>query len=124
MSILEDSICALGLLYEELDNKRVLVEVSCCYDDGLGLDIQNSYGYFDYDEVKEELQEYLSEKLTVGFEYTGYCLLEYNSAQIGNYEPPNVEVPAYWEVVDSKFEEGCEIFNTDYAEYDPDDLPF
>lgn len=41
-------------------------------------------------------------------------LLSYSEAQIGDYPPPNIEVPAYYDYIDSTFEKKASIedYNT------------
>jgi hypothetical protein len=71
------------------NNKYVLKEFDDCT-------IYESTGNFDQDLMGESFTEEAEFEVECEGFYKFAALLTYSEAQIGNYPPPNVEVPAYY----------------------------
>lgn len=63
------------------------------------------------DENSDLIEEFFNEfefDLEDGY-YEFKFLLSYSRAQIGDYTPPNIEVPAYYDLIDATFEKKATI---------------
>lgn len=69
-------------------------------------------GAEDYDLIEDFLNDFEFD-LEDGY-YEFKFILSYSKAQIGDYPPPNIEVPAYYDFIDAKFEKKASIedYNT------------
>lgn len=79
-------------------------------------------------EAIREIEEFCEDVKTEGY-YKFRALLTYDSAQTGNYPPPNIELPAYHtvEYIEFKLSQSKEEIELQAEEseiYCKDDLPF
>lgn len=99
---------ALFSQLKKLTESYVLIKGSCALkDDGRGkYSINSPSDYMIYESSGNFNEELMEESLIVDMEFDVECeghydfeaLVSFSSAQIGNYPPPNVEVPAYYYV--------------------------
>ena len=94
---------------EDFDEYSYLIESGVSVDNEL---IEEFFNDFEY-EVEDGFYEFR-------------FLLSYSSAQIGNYPPPNIECPAYYDYHDSifKLEVSIEEYNQGIIDEPITDYPF
>lgn len=69
--------------------------------------ILKTSGTEDYDLIESFFKDFEFDLLDGFYEFK--FLLSYSKAQIGDYPPPNIEIPAYYDYVDAIFEKKASI---------------
>lgn len=89
-------IKGFGTIVKDEDGKFVFDEFSCD-------NIYESTGNFDEDLMRERFDSDHNFEVECDGEYRFEALFSYSEAQIGDYPPPNVEVPAYYDLLHIEF---------------------